>query len=77
MVDDFCRHPIIKAVNMDAVSLTFEVNIDGKTFYVCVENIPENYPPSTCWIFDDKEKLKEILKNLEEGGWEIVKNEIN
>ena len=75
MIDVFSDKPIIKAYNGDAISLTFKTNIEGKEVYVSVENIPNNYPSSTCWIFDDKSKLKEILENLKYGGWDIVVNE--
>ena len=76
LIDVFSRHPIIKAVNGDAISLTFEVEVEGKPLYIIVEDIPSNYPPSVCWVFDDKDKLEEILEILETNGWDIITNEV-
>ena len=76
MIDELSNDPIIKAYNGDAVSLTFRMKIDGREVYVLVEDIPQNHPPSACWIFDNKKNLNEILEALESDGWNIVINEI-
>ena len=67
--------PVIKAYNGSAVHLTFKMKIGGKEVFVSVEDIPENYPSSTCTVFDDKKQLDETLEVLESGGWDITVNE--
>jgi len=71
-LDVFSRETILKARLGSAISVLFKLSLNGKTVYALFEDIPSNAPSSTCWIFEEKAKLKEILEILKAGGWNIL-----
>ncbi|MEM2914575.1 MAG: hypothetical protein QXH91_04140 [Candidatus Bathyarchaeia archaeon] len=70
-INVFNDRPIILASKGIVVHATFEVKLFGRRVFISVEDIPDNYPSTLLWIFEDEEKLVEIFKGLEYGGWEI------
>jgi len=70
-INTFLDRPVILAYNGSNLHVTFEAVIYGQKLFISLEDIPENYPSTTLWIFDDKNKLREIVEMLEEGGWYI------
>jgi len=71
-LDLFSKEPILRAKLGSAVSVVFKLSLNGRTIYALFEEIPSNVPSSTCWIFEERAKLKEILEILKAGGWNIL-----
>jgi len=71
-LDVFTKETILKARLDNAISVVFKLSLNDRTVYALFEEIPCNVPSSSCWIFEERANLKEILENLRAGGWEIL-----